>query len=62
MKLPDEKPEHLPKIKSNEAGLTRFVYDSTVDYLRWVSEDVVIGRADKKGVKEMPNWFVLCRT
>ena len=61
MKLPKEKPPDWPEIKSNQAGLTRFVYDSTVDYLRWVSEDVVIGRAYRYGSDEMPNWFVLCR-
>lgn len=61
MKLPKEKPENWPEIKSNNSGLSRFIYDSTVDFLRWVSKDVVIGRAYRKGEKEMPNWFVLCR-
>jgi hypothetical protein len=61
MKLPGEKPEGWPEIKSNTAGLSRFVYGNTIDFLRWVSEDVVIGRATKRGEIDMPNWFVLCR-
>jgi hypothetical protein len=61
LKLPKEKPADLPPIKDNMSGLTRFVYGGTVDFLRWVSKDVVIGRAYKQGEKEMPNWFVLCR-
>ncbi len=61
LKTPTEKPAGWPEIKSNLSGLTRFVYGGTVDYLRWVSEDVVIGRAYKQGEVAMPNWFVLCR-
>ena len=56
LKLPNEKPEGWPKIKPN--GL---VYGNMIDYLRWVSKDVLIGRAYRAGEKEMPNWFVLCR-
>ena len=61
MKLPKVKPPDWPPIKPNTAGFSRFIYDSTVDFLRWVSRDVVIGRAYKRGETEMPNWFVLCR-
>ena len=61
MKQPKEKPAGWPEIKPNTAGFSRFVYDSTVDFLRWVSPEVVIGRAFRRGEQEMPNWFVLCR-
>jgi len=62
LKVPTEKPEGWPNIKPNSAGLTRFVYGNMIDYLRWVSKDVLIGRAYRAGETEMPNWFVLCRT
>ena len=61
LRIPEEKPEGWPVIKSNSSGLTRFVYGNMIDYLRWVSEDVLIGRAYRAGETEMPNWFVLCR-
>jgi len=61
MKLPNEKPVNWPEIKSNTRGFSILVYGNMVDFLRWVSEDVVIGRATRKGEKIMNNWFVLCR-
>jgi hypothetical protein len=61
MKLPADKPESWPSIKPNTAGLSRFVYGNMIDFLRWVDEDVVIGKATRKGEKEMDNYFVLCR-
>ncbi len=61
LKLPKEKPSDWPEIKPNSAGFSRFVYYNTVDFLRRISGDVLIGRAYKKGEQEMPNWFVLCR-
>lgn len=63
-RIPDEKPEGLPKIRPNEWGLSRFIYCKTKDFLRYVSKDVVIGRAYKcRGdfITPMPNYFVLCR-
>ncbi len=60
-RVPAEKPEGWPKIRSNDVFPTMFVYGGTKDHLRWVSRDVVIGRALKGGVDPMPNWFVLCR-
>ena len=59
--IPDEKPESWPEIKSNDIFPTNFVYGGTRDNLRWVSKDVLIGRAFKMGEDPMPNWFVLCR-
>jgi len=60
-RIPAEHPPGWPEIKSNDVFPTRFIYGGTKDNLRWVSRDVVIGRAFKLGEKPMPNWFVLCR-
>lgn len=60
-RIPDSRPAGWPAIKPNDVGFSRFIYGGTKDYLRWVSKDVVIGRATKGGVEPMPNWFVLCR-
>ena len=60
-RIPTEHPEGWPEIKSNDRFPSMFVYGGTKDNLRWVSKDVVIGRAFKMGEKPMPNWFVLCR-
>jgi len=60
-RVPNEKPPEWPPIRSNDVFPTMFVYGGTKDHLRWVSKDVVIGRAFKMGESPMPNWFVLCR-
>ncbi len=60
-RIPTEHPQGWPEIKSNDIFPTMFVYGGTKDNLRWVSKDVVIGRAFKMGESPMPNWFVLCR-
>lgn len=60
-RIPTEHPAGWPEIKSNDVFPTMFVYGGTRDNLRWVSKDVVIGRAFKMGEDPMPNWFVLCR-
>jgi hypothetical protein len=59
-RLPDRHPVGWPAIKSNERGLSRFVYGFMVDTLRRVSEHVTIGSASRDG-KDLGNWFVLCR-
>lgn len=59
-RVPEVKPADWPAIKPNK-GWYGLVYGGTKDYLRWVSDDVVIGRATKGGTEPMPNWFVLCR-
>ncbi len=58
--LPVESPAAWPRIRSNEAGLGRFVYGFMVDTLRRVSEHVTIGSAARHG-KELGSWFLLCR-
>lgn len=59
-RLPAAKPAAWPAIRSNERGLSRFVYGFMVDRLRRVSEHVTIGSAARKG-KELGSWFVLSR-
>ena len=58
--VPPECPDQWPEIRSNEIGLTRFVYGFMVDTLRRVSEHVTIGSAARNG-RELGSWFVLCR-
>jgi hypothetical protein len=60
-RIPTEHPPGWAEIKSNDVFPTRFIYGGTKDNLRWVSKDVMIGRAFKMGENPMPNWFVLCR-
>lgn len=58
--LPSGKPAAWPEIRSNERGLSRFVYGFMIDTLRGVSEHVTIGSAARNG-KDLGSWFVLCR-
>lgn len=60
-RIPEEHPPGWPEIRSNDVFPSRFIYGGTKDNLRWVSKDVVIGRAFRMGESPMPNWFVLCR-
>jgi hypothetical protein len=59
-RVPERHPEGWPEIRSNEQGLSRFVYGFMVDTLRRVSEHVTIGSAARKG-KDMGSWFMLTR-
>lgn len=59
-RLPAVKPASWPEIRSNERGLSRFVYGFMVDRLRRVSEHVSIGSAARKG-RDMGSYFVLSR-
>jgi hypothetical protein len=58
--VPHDKPASWPPIKSNETGISQFVYGHMKDYLRRVYGRVFIGRAYRKG-KASPNYFVLAR-
>ena len=61
-RIPAETPAGWPAIRPNEQGLSRFVYANMNDYLRWVSPDVVIGRAYRATTQDpLPNWFMLVR-
>lgn len=59
-RLPDAHPEGWPEIRSNERGLSRFVYGFMIDTLRRVSEHVTIGSAARKGA-DLGSWFILTR-
>lgn len=59
-RIPEGKPAEWPEIHDNRYRLSRFIYNGTIDYLRRVSEHLLIGRATRAG-KDMPNWFLLCR-
>ena len=59
-RIPTGKPTEWPEIHDNSYRLSRFIYNGTIDYLRRVSQHLLIGRATRDG-KEMPNWFLLCR-
>ena len=59
-RLPESRPESWPEIRSNERGLSRFVYGFMVDTVRRVSIHVTIGSAARKG-RDMGSYFVLCR-
>jgi hypothetical protein len=59
-RVPEEHPEGWPAIRSNERGLSRFVYGFMIDTLRRVSEHVTIGSAARKG-RDIGSWFILTR-
>ncbi|MBM4269589.1 MAG: hypothetical protein FJ144_23795 [Deltaproteobacteria bacterium] len=58
--IPPGKPVDWPEIHDNSFRLSRFIYNGTIDYLRRVSDHLLIGRATRGG-KDMPNYFLLCR-
>lgn len=58
--VPETAPDGWPRVKSNEVGMSRFIYGFMVDRMRRVSKDVTIGRANRRG-KDFDAWFLLCR-
>ena len=58
--LPASHPAGWPDIRGNEVGLSRFIYNKTVDYMRRVAADVFIGSATRGG-KELGSYFLLVR-
>lgn len=59
-RLPTGHPEGWPEIRSNAVGLSRFIYNKTIDYMRRVADGVFIGSATRSG-KEMGSYFLLVR-
>ncbi len=53
-------PDGWPALKPNDAGLQRFIYNKTRDYMRGVSKHVSIGIAFRME-KRVMGYFVLCR-
>lgn len=58
--LPADHPHGWPQIRANAVGLSRFIYNGTIDYMRRVARNVFIGSATR-GEKEMDSYFVLVR-
>jgi len=58
--LPAAHPAGWPEIRPNSAGLSRFVYNGMVDYMRRVSQSVFIGSATRRE-REMGSYFVVVR-
>ncbi len=59
-RLPLRAAEGWPDIKPNGRGVSRFVYNRMIDYMRRVADDVFIGLATRDE-KSMSSWFVLVR-
>ena len=59
-RIPNARPDDWPEIHDNSYRLSRFIFNGMVDYLRRVSEHLLIGRATR-GEREMDNYFLLCR-
>lgn len=59
-RVPTARPDGWPEIRENDYRLSRFIFNGMVDYLRRVSDHLLIGRATRGG-KPLPNYFVLCR-
>jgi hypothetical protein len=53
-------PAAWPRVVPNEAGLSRFVYHHTRDFMRRISRHVTIGAAFKEE-RALDHYFVLCR-
>ncbi len=60
LRQPLAHPPHWPRLLPIDARLSRFVYHTTQDVLRGVTEHVSIGQPRRDG-KFLPSWFVLCR-
>jgi hypothetical protein len=58
--LPNGHPSDTPEIRTNERGVSRFVYGFMIDTLRGVSQHVSVGSAARKG-RDLGSWFLLCR-
>ncbi len=59
-RIPTDRPEQWPELHDNRYRLSRFIFNGLVDYLRRISEHLLIGRATR-GEKELNNYFLLCR-
>jgi len=49
-----------PEVRTNNAGLSRFIYANMLDYMRRVASGVFIGSAVKGG-REMNSYFIVVR-
>lgn len=58
--LPEKGLPAWPEVRTNNAGLSRFIYANMLDYMRRVADDVYIGSAVRGG-KEMNSYFIVVR-
>jgi hypothetical protein len=58
--IPGERLPSWPELRTNDVGLSRFIYNGTVDFMRRVARDVFIGSATRQG-RELGSYFVLAR-
>ncbi|RMD81378.1 MAG: hypothetical protein D6815_11935, partial [Candidatus Dadabacteria bacterium] len=58
--LPERGLAGWPPVRSNAAGLSRFVYNGTIDYVRRLARDVFIGQATRRG-RPLDTYFVVVR-
>jgi hypothetical protein len=58
--VPPERLPGWPEVRTNDVGLSKLVYNGTVDYMRRVSKQVFIGEATRGG-RELDSYFVLVR-
>ena len=59
-RMPTGRPESWPELHDNRYRLSRFIFNGLVDYMRRISEHLLIGRATR-AEKELNNYFLLCR-
>ncbi|MFQ5513344.1 MAG: hypothetical protein ACE5FG_02815 [Myxococcota bacterium] len=59
-RIPTARPADWPELHDNRYRLSRLIYNGMVDYLRRVSDHLLIGRATR-GDRETDNYFLLCR-
>ena len=57
---PERRPDGWPRPRSNRGFPSRLVFGGLVDYVRHVTEGVLIGRATR-GDRPMNTWFSLVR-
>jgi hypothetical protein len=58
--VPRDHPPGWPPIRANSVGLSRFIYNNTVDYMRRLAANVFIGCATRDG-RELGSYFILVR-
>jgi hypothetical protein len=58
--VPRDHPPGWPPIRANSVGLSRFIYNNTVDYMRRLAANVFIGCATRNG-RELGSYFILVR-
>jgi hypothetical protein len=56
----DQVPAGWPEVRDNDGLISRFVYKDLHDFMRRVSQDVLIGHATRLG-RPMPQYFILSR-